>query len=411
VKARLRRIARLLALPLGYLTLLVVFFYLTFPMDALRGRILAEFERQQRYGRPAGEPVMSLEIGELDTYWFSGIELEGLKLTIPPRVDKPKAAFPGLDTAKTESAAPTVLAIDHVHARVRLLPLLTGRVMVDFRVDAFGGTIRGSAPYASTGDVEVEVEGIHLEKVEPLRAMVQNQPIFGVMHGTIVLSPEDGKFAKANGKVDLAIEDVSMFDGKSKLLGVALPTAQIGRVALVAKAEKGQLTIEELSVQGKDLELAGEGKIRLNESYKRSVADLFLKFKFSDAYRDKDDATRGLLGKPGAKFKPAIEELDPQRTFVRARTEDDFYRFHVTGRLDKLDVQPAGTGGGGTRKTGGAGSRAPLTEARRGLRAGSETSDAPTPTPTPTASAEAPPAAPRPAAPPAVDGDLSTTGE
>ncbi|MBM4360503.1 MAG: type II secretion system protein GspN, partial [Deltaproteobacteria bacterium] len=358
----------------------------------------------------------------LDTYWLSGIKLEKLKLTVPPRIDKPKPAFPGIDPPKAEPQAPTVLAIDHFHARVRLLPLLTGRVMVDFRLDAFGGTVRGVAPYATAGNVEVEIEGVHLEQIEPLRAMVQNQPIFGVMHGTILLSPEDGKFAKASGKVDLAIDDVSMFDGKSKLLGVALPTAHVGRVALVAKADKGQLTIEELSVQGKDLELAGEGKIRLNESYKRSTADLFLKFKFTDAYRDKDDATRGLLGKPGAKFKPAIEELDPQKTFVRARTDDEFYRFHVSGRLDKLDVQPAGTGNATLRKTTGAASRAQLGEARRGLRAASETPDVAPPGATPAADTEppdraAPPPPPpattgaSPAAPPAIDGNLAPTGE
>ncbi|MBM4360350.1 MAG: hypothetical protein FJ096_19765, partial [Deltaproteobacteria bacterium] len=57
MKARLLHLLRIIAYPIGYLTLLGAFFYLTFPMAALRGRILAEFERQQRYGRPPGEPV------------------------------------------------------------------------------------------------------------------------------------------------------------------------------------------------------------------------------------------------------------------------------------------------------------------------------------------------------------------
>jgi len=424
VKARLLRVAKLAGYVFGYLTLLFVFFYLTFPMDALRGRILAEFERQQRYGRSASEPVMTLEIGELDTYWLSGIELEDLKLTVPPKVDKPKAAFPGLDAAK-DTAEPSVIEIEHVHARVRLLPLLVGKVMVDFRVEAFGGTVRGSAPYASVGNVEVELERIHLDRIAPLRSMLQNQPIFGVLSGAVLLTPEDGKFAKAIGKVDLQLDEVSLFDGKSKLFGVALPAAQIGRMTLAAKADKGLLTIEELSVQGKDLELAGEGKVRLNETYKRSSADLYLKFKFADGYRDKDDATRGLLGKPGSKIRPAIEELDPQRTFVRAKTDDDFYRFHLVGRLDKLDVQPAGTGAG---KKGGARSPLAATKGLRGAVSSSETTDespAPPPAPaappiaTPSAEPEGAPVAPLPrgpkglvgrgAASQAIDGDLANT--
>jgi type II secretion system protein N len=424
VKARLLRIAKLFGYVFGYLTLLFVFFYLTFPMDALRGRILAEFESQQRYGRAASEPVMTLEIGELDTYWLSGIELEDLKLTVQPKVEKPKGAFPALEAPK-EAAEPSVIEIEHVHARVRLLPLLVGKVMVDFRIDAFGGTVRGSAPYASTGNVEVELEDIHLDRIAPLRAMLQNQPVFGVLSGNVLLTPEDGKFAKANGKVDLQLDEVSLFDGKSKLFGVALPAAQIGRMTLAAKADKGLLTVEELSVQGKDLELAGEGKVRLHETYKRSTADLYLKFKFADGYRDKDDATRSLLGKPGSKIRPAIEELDPQRTFVRAKTEDDFYRFHLVGRLDKLDVQPAGAG---AAKKGSA--RSPL-NADKGLRGALPASEAAdeaaspapsppsTPTATPSTEPEAAPAPPLPRGPKGLvgrgaalqglDGDLGNT--
>ena len=372
MKARLRKLARYVGYPLLYLASLALFFYVTFPMQALRGRIVTEFERQQRYGRPAGEPVMTLEIGELDTYWFTGIEFEKLRLTVPPPVEKAKSGMPGLNLGSNsaEPPAPTVVSIDRFRARVRVLPLLLGRVVVDFHVDAFGGSVYGSAPYATSSNVtasqvDVTIEGVHLEQIEPLKAMLQNQPIFGVLHGTVSLQTADGKFAKASGKADLQIDDVSLFDGKSKLMGLALPTASIGRVALAATAEKGQLTIEELSVQGKDLELAGEGKIRLNESYKRSTADLFLKFKFTDAYRDRDEATRSLLGKPGSKIKAIIEELDPQRTFIRAKTEDEFYRFHLAGRLDKLDVQPAGITGGARAKPAG---RSPLLDGAPGRR-------------------------------------------
>ncbi len=370
MKDRIKRIGRWLGYPLLYVGSLAFFFYVTFPMEALRGRILAEFDRQQRQGRARDEAVMTLEIGALEHYWFTGVELKQVRLTVPPRIDAQKGPGSGLSLGSTDGAPPlpSVITIDRCRARVRILPLLLGHVFLDFQVNAFGGSIHGTAPYATPGKVDVELENVHLEQVEPLKAMLQQQPIVGVLHGAITLQPVDGKFAKASGKMDLQLDDVSIFDGKSKLLGLVLPTAQIGRVTLAAKADKGQLTIEELSVQGKDLELSGEGKIRLNESYKRSTADFFLQFKFSDTYRDSDDATRSLLGKAGSKIKPAIEALDPQRTFVRAKTEDDFYRFHLVGRLDKLDIQPAGVGGGPGKTSPG---RSPLLSASPGgLRPG-----------------------------------------
>ncbi len=345
MKQRLLKVAKYAAYPALYVFCLLFFFYLTFPMRSLQSRIAAEFERQQKIGAPPGQPVIKLDIGDISTYWFTGVELSNVRLTVPPKADKPKPAFPGLDAPAKDAPKPSTLLVERVRARVRMLPLLVGNVKIDFRVDAFGGRIEGNAPYASPGNVEAEIEGIHLDQIEPLRAMVQGQPLFGVVRGSIFLAPEEGKFAKASGKLDLAIDDVAMFDGKSKLFGVALPRAQIGRIVLSAKADKGQMTIEEMGAHGGDLEIAGEGKVRINESYKRSLADVFLKFKFADSYRDKDDATRGLLGKPGQKYKPAIE-LDPDKTMVRAKTEDEFYRFHLSGRLDKLEVEPAGAAAG-----------------------------------------------------------------
>jgi hypothetical protein len=88
----------------------------------------------------------------------------------------------------------------------------------------------------------------------------------------------------------------------------------------------------------------GEGSIKLNESWDKSRADLYLKFKFTDAYRTKSDAATGLLGKPGDKFAGALEMGVPD--FKRAKTDDEFYRFRIHGALGDLNFDPAGVGAG-----------------------------------------------------------------
>ncbi|MSP24110.1 MAG: type II secretion system protein GspN [Myxococcales bacterium] len=352
MKARLLRLVRWLAFPSLYVVALLAFFYLCLPTKQLAARIEAEFAQRDGRARGPGEPGMTLEIGELDTYWFSGLELTKVVLTVPPRVPKGKGGLAslGVSASSAGAPAPSVVTIDRLTARVRILPLLLGRVTLDFRVEAFGGTVVGTAPYGSRGDFEAEGTGIQLGRIEPLAAMLQELPLSGVLHGKFSLAPEDGKFRKASGKLELGIEDVVLGDGKAKLMGVALPAAQLGHVAVVAKAEKGLLSIEELSAHGRDFEFSGEGKLQLQESWKRTTADVFLEFKFADGYRDTDDATRGLLGKPGQNYKPALE-LDPSGTFKKAKTDNDFYRFHVSGRLERLDVQPAGELTGKKKKT------------------------------------------------------------
>ena len=81
MKRRLITIAKWIGYPLFYLLCLLLFIYATFPFDMLKNRIIAEFARnQQRRATAANVQPMRLEIGELDGYWFSGIEIKNARL-------------------------------------------------------------------------------------------------------------------------------------------------------------------------------------------------------------------------------------------------------------------------------------------------------------------------------------------
>lgn len=350
MKARLWRIAKLGAYPLFYLLALVGCFYLSFPFDALRSRLLVEFDRTQRSsaGRAtlsggSTKSPMQLELKELDGYWLSGVEARGVRLIIP--TDKrAAAAMPGLAKATASgeeaSAEQSVVAVEHAYARVRLLPLLIGRMRVNFGADVFGGEVSGTLPYGgSSGDVEVELSKLQLGEVQPLRSLLGGLPVLGTVNGEIQLAPVDGRFAKAEGKLELKLGNVVVGDGKALLQGVALPAAQIGDIVITGTAKDGLFKIAEISAVGRDLELQGEGKIRIREPWLRSQADIYLKFRFTDAYRDHDDATRGLLGAPGGKFPAAI---DYNATVKRAKQEDGFYAWHIHGALSDLAFDPMG---------------------------------------------------------------------
>jgi type II secretion system protein N len=376
VKARLWHITKLAVYPLFYLGCLLGFFYLTFPFEALRGRLLAEFDRSQRAAgarSSLSKGPMQLELKELDGYWLSGIEVRGARLILP--ADRRSAASMGSfgrATSSSEESAPepSVVAIEQAHARVRLLPLLVGRVRIDFGAKAFGGDVSGTVPYGGgNGDVDVELDKLQLSEVQPLRALLGGLPVLGSVNGQLALTPKEGKFGKADGTLELKLERVVVGDGKALLQGVALPAAQIGDITITATAKDGVLKIAELSAQGRDLELQGEGKIRIKEPWQRSQADLYLKFRFTDAYRDRDDAMRGLLGAPGGKFPGAI---DYNATMKRAKQEDGFYAWHIHGPLGDLTFDPQSTQSKATRARTGAGkaSAGRSTTGGKGRRAG-----------------------------------------
>jgi type II secretion system protein N len=369
VNKRLARIAQLVGYPLFYLFSLALFGYLSFPYEKLSGRIIAEFDKSQEKKKRRGGTPMRLEIDDLDSYWFSGVEITGARLIMPPKraARSPMGGFGGFGGstkgatgsagAKNEGAdeAPkaTVMKIDRATARVRLLPLLLGDVVIDFSAEAFGGEVEGHAPWgAGEGDVEVEISGLQLSEVTPLKSMLEGMPVLGVVNGSFRLTPKEGKFAKGDGKLELRIDDVLVGDGKTKVQGFLLPAAQAGNITIDATAADGVLTVDEMSAHGRDFELTGEGKIKLSESWDRSLSDVYLKFKFTDAYKDKNDATRGLFA--------AIEVL-PMSPFKRAKTDDGYYRFQLAGTLANLDFKPAGKPGAPASARGPAKGRGGLT--------------------------------------------------
>jgi len=353
VKKKLLRVAKWVAYPLFYLLCLALFGYLSFPYEQLKTRIIAEFDRTQRRSSRGQEP-MRLEIDDLDSYWFSGVEVTGARLIIPPkkRSSKKRTMSFGGGTKKDEPKKASVLTIDRVTARVQMLPLLIGDVQINFDAEAFGGEISGSLPVgADGGDVEIEFVGLQLLDVAPLQTTLEGIPLQGVASGAVSLMPRNGKFSKADGRLAVVVDTVKLGnkqkgdDGKLKdvveMQGVELPSVLVGTINIEATAKDGLLTIEDFGAKGRDFELLGDGKVKLHESWDRSQADVYLKFRFSDSYRTKSDAATSLLGEPGAKYPPVIEAA-PGSPFKRAKTEDEFYRFHINGALNKLDFKPAG---------------------------------------------------------------------
>jgi type II secretion system protein N len=387
VKERLLRAARWASYPVFYLFCLAIFGYLTFPFGQLKGRIIAEFDRmQQNEKRRPGEEPMRLEIEDLDGYWLSGVEVIGARLVIPPKPTRPGPprgmGIGGVAEAKpAEEAKATELAIDRATARLRLLPLILGNVLVDFTAEAFGGEIEGTLPVgADSGDVRMTFENLELAKISPIEGLLEGVPISGLASGEIHLSPKEGKFGKADGRLSINVEGVKLgrkmkneetgqLEDVVEIQGIRIPAVQIGTLTISGTAVDGTLTIDQFVGRGRDFELVGEGKIKLAEKWENAQADISVKFRFTDTYRTSSAAATSLLGKPGDAIPPLVEMgPSPLRT---AKTDDGYYRFTLSGKLGTVEPKPAGTNAPAARRPGrkaGAGTRPPIKASPPGLR-------------------------------------------
>lgn len=342
---RLRRILKWMLYPLFYFFAFALFALWTFPYDRLKDRLVAEFNARQ----PAGTGTR-IEIENMSGYWLHGIEAEGVKLVAPPPP-------PGEDGKPKEAR---VMKIEQIHVSISLLRLLVGTKHIKFGGDVFGGKVDGFTSDADDSrTINVELDGVSVSDLPVLREVV-GLPMSGALSGTVELVLPEAKLSKAGGKIDLKITDLTVGDGKEKIQNtIALPKLEAGELVLEAEATEGRLKISKLNGNGKHLEVVSDGSIRLRDPLDASLAELSMRFKFSDAYKTKDDMTKGLFGEPGSPL-PGLFDLNPKNK--RAKRPDGFYAFRMTGPLAKLDMQPSPLGAAG-----GAPGAAPRNTGNRGF--------------------------------------------
>jgi len=365
-RAILLSAAKFVLYPTFYFVVLLGSIYATFPWERVKDRVEAEFAKTQA-GK--GADAWRLEVGSLDGYWLTGVELRDSKIIIPPDTDdgkaapratagqprgalasiarkaatqkaaeeeaKPSAKEDEPDKEKEKKPRESILLIDHAHARVRILPLLIGRVRVDFGADIFGGEINGTVPVGG-GDLTVAAENIDLGQVAPLAETI-SVPLKGIANANLELSAVNGKWSKSTGSFSLSVADMVVGDGKAKFRGLKpLPAAALGTFEIEAKAAEGVLKIEKFGAGGRDLDVAGVGTIKLKDSWQASTADLYMRFGFSDEYKNSNEDTKTLFVDDGP--FPALVNLDAK--LKRAKRSDGNWGFHVHGRLGRLRYDP-----------------------------------------------------------------------
>jgi type II secretion system protein N len=320
-----------IALPITYVVLVAVFFVWTFPFDRLKERIVVAFNQQQR----ATNSNQELQIDELGSWWITGITAKGVHLV----------------TASSDpKVPPTDMVLDEGHARVSLWPLLIGNKDVSFKVDAFGGEASGSFDdKGSTRNVDVDLDGLDLSQIAILKSAIE-VPLEGRLSGKVKLDMPDEKASKGSGTITLTATDVTVGDGKKtlKAVPIAVPKLNVGTLTFEGEANEGVMKITKVSASGGDLDVQGEGKLSMRELATDSIADIYIRFKVSEAFRDKNDLAKTLFGDSSGKMPASVEMLDPR--MKQAKRADGFYGFHLHGALGKLQFDPSaysGQSGGG----------------------------------------------------------------
>lgn len=304
---------------LGYALAFVVFAYVAFPYGRLKRYVVAEFNATQ------GRSVGSLSVEGLTwSMHFPGVVATGVELS-PEKAER-----------ETTRAVP--LRLEKVRARVSPLALLVGDRVVSFAIEGLGGESSGRVGERAAGrQVSLDLEGLELGRI-PQVGEALGVPLHGAVTGTVRLDVPEGKLSKADGVIDLVVEDMTVGAPTSKIKGL-LPAIDLGAMKLKAESTNGRVKLGELSANGKDLSLDASGSVRLRDRWRSSLAELDVNFEFSAAYRGRDESTKMVFHQPSEKI-PALFDTTTSRYLSKAG--EGRYQTRLVGSLAKPSIRPGG---------------------------------------------------------------------
>ncbi|MBN2359581.1 MAG: type II secretion system protein GspN [Deltaproteobacteria bacterium] len=302
-----------LSYALFFVVCFAVSIYLTFPMSALKPKVLALLQQAVANAGPApgryGVPS-EVKVAGLDVYRLSGVALERLSIRL----------------ASTDPDPAPTWEIDRARVRLKLLPLIIGKRRVAFDIDAYEGNLSGSALIDDNrlAELEAEAEDFALGKIPALAAKL------GVPWGGTVGGDADlkiGKTAKEiQGKIALTGQGAVLGPGEIKIPfmsgALTVPAIDLGKLEVVADIAEGKAKVKPAQLTGKDLQIAAEMTVTLRDPVSRSTTAGALELKPAESFL-----------KANPKFQP-IFDLTPD--LKRAKGKDGGYYFKLAGILSSI---------------------------------------------------------------------------
>jgi hypothetical protein len=97
------------------------------------------------------------------------------------------------------------------------------------------------------------------------------------------------------------------------------------------------LKLDECVAQGRDIDLSLTGGLRLRKRLESSLAELELKFSFTEKYKTQNELTKALFGDPNSKI-PGL--FDTATSALLTKNEDGSYSARLYGSFNRLKPKP-----------------------------------------------------------------------
>jgi type II secretion system protein N len=274
VTARNKRLLRWIGYPALTLFVFVMTVHLSFPYGRIKDKIV---------GALSSEYDVTIE--SVGPGIFPGrMVIKGMTLTTRPT---------------QEGVKPVTLLVDRLKVNVGILALLGKKVSI--KVDAIlgDGEVRGRIDRSEDETViDIATKDLPLDSIPGAAVLTGGAPITGGLEAKLSIRLPQGKWAAADGKIEIACADCTIGDGATKVRpvvpgqtnaftgeGFTLPKIKLGQVDGKIVITKGIACIETFHTKSPHGELKVDGGIRLADPFPQSSVQLYARFMLSDLFR------------------------------------------------------------------------------------------------------------------------------
>ena len=286
--------------------------YLTFPMQALKGKIVTAMEEglgKGKQGRYGTDPVVEFE--SLGLWRFSGLSFERLSLQLGSRDPDP---------------GPTV-DFDELNLRVGLLSLLSEQPEIIFDAALYEGDVDGEVTVTKRGELKklaLQLEDVNIAKM-PILLSSAGVPSVGKIQGNIDLNLGKKPSKDAKGEIDVAVKGLSLGPGELELPipgmsgGLTIPSIGMGDLKIKTSVKAGKSDKGKITMNGKDFQAEIEPSLFFNDRLDRSRISGDGWFSISEDFL-----------KANGKFETLISFASPLK---KAKDSEGRYHFNLKGTM------------------------------------------------------------------------------
>lgn len=301
-----------------FMVAFVVGIYLTFPLDDMKPLLISMGEDAMGKGKQGAHGVdPKIELGSLRLSGF-GVRADRVMVQLASRDPDP---------------GPT-LDFDSVAVGVSPLSLLTKAKTITFDLDAYGGDASGSVSVDEKGnvhDADISVDDVDLSKIILVQAKL-GVPIGGKLSldADLDLGPTPEK--DGNGKVKIDLKGATLGPGNLKLAaafgGFEIPAVDVGNLSGEIPVEKGKGTLNNVKLDGKDVQAELLGDISFKSKLQMSRADIDGWFTLTPAFLEREKKFQSLL-----ELGESMGGMGGGPSLSKAKDDEGHYWFAVKGPL------------------------------------------------------------------------------